>query len=167
MTLLLASAWALADDVSLGAELTALIDSHWATERYRDRVETVRGFPIPLGKMKKLRGSWQLEESEPVSGELVRTTWQVRGEPVQVLYDEAVAVLEGSATLVWSCSSRGCGNASEWASRVYQERLLYGRDEYQNYAAFRTDAGEWLTLFSAARTTDRQYLHMDRIDPDN
>lgn len=167
MALGLLSALALAAELPLEAELTELIDSHWATERYRDRVETVRGFPIPLGKMKKIRGSWQLEHSEPVSGELERTTWQVRGEPVQVLFDEAFAVLKDRATLVWSCNNRGCGNASEWASRVYQERLLYGRDEYQNYAAFRTEAGEWLTLFSAARTTDRQYLHLDRIAPAN
>lgn len=142
------------------------IDRQWGVERYQQKSLETFGFPVPLGPMEKVRGSWQSKKAEVVSGTLLRTTWQVRNTPVIELFEQLSQAMEREYAQAFSCSDRSCGNASEWASRVYGERLLYGRDEYLRYAAFRTDTGEWLTLFSAARTVDRQYLHLDVITPD-
>lgn len=141
--------------------LKTSIDERWTTELYRARSQSVRNFPLPLGAMKKVRGVWQLDESVAVSGELTRTTWSVRGEEVTDLFESLLAELGEGAELRWRCIGRSCGNAAEWASRVYQERLLYGRDEYMRYAAIELPGVGWLTLFCAARTADRQYLHLD------
>ncbi|MEE4203833.1 MAG: DUF4892 domain-containing protein [Halieaceae bacterium] len=141
------------------------LDQRWGIERYEQTRTEAFGFPIPLGPMEKVRGSWQLKRSTPVSGNLVRTTWQVRNTPVVELFGELSAALAEEYTLAYECSDRRCGNASEWASRVYNERLLYGRDEYLRYAAFKSEQGTWLTVFTAARTADRQYLHIDVITP--
>jgi hypothetical protein len=146
---------------SAGERLIEQIDSQWGIDRYRQTTQSVRGFPLPLGPMEKVRGIWQLKRSQPFTGSLLRTTWQVGGSPVTELFEGLVAELEANHELLYRCSARGCGNASEWASRVYRERLLYGRDEYMRYAAFKTAKGDWLTLFTAARTADRQYLHLD------
>jgi hypothetical protein len=115
--------------------------------------------------MKKIRGVWRLESSEVVSGSRRRLTWQVEGEPVLDLFNSLAATIGESSTLQWQCDGRACGNGAEWANKVYQERLLYGRDEFMAYRAFQLPGGTWLTLFSAARTADRQYLHIDIIQP--
>ncbi len=149
----------------IGNKLTTSIDKHWAIHRYKTREEEATAFLVPLGSMKKVRGVWRLEQFEPVDGHLQRVTWQVQGEPINEIFTQFAEQLTQAAEPQWQCQGRGCGNAAEWASRVYQERLLYGRDEFMNYAVFRTPGGAWLSLFSAARTADRQYLHLDIIVP--
>lgn len=165
--LLLAGAAQAADqDVAKDvAQVREFVNSQWSTTSFKSSTGKVRGFPIALGKMKKIDGSWQPEVSTPVTGELRRETWQVSGTPVVDLFDETTALIATFATQRYSCVSRGCGNASEWASRIYQERLLYGRDEFLRFTAFETLEGVWITVFSAARSADRQYLHIDDISP--
>lgn len=147
-------------------DVIAQIDSHWSAARHREHEDQVRAFLVPLGAMKKIRGVWRLKAFEPVNGDIRRITWQVEGYPVTELFDDIAESLTEVAELRWQCVSRSCGNGSEWASRVYGERLLYGRDEFMRYSAFRTPQGQWLMLFSAARTADRQYLHLDVITPE-
>ena len=143
----------------------AYIDKHWASSRYKTRSQPVQGFLLPLGTMKKIHGVWRPETFQPIDGELERVTWQISGESINTLFADVVSQLSSRARLQWECRGRSCGNGAEWANRVYQERLLYGRDESMNYAAFKTEEGVWLTIFSAARTADRQYLHLDIATP--
>ena len=143
----------------------AQVNDHWSTQLRSHTSASVRGFHIPLGAMKKIRGVWRLESSEVVSGSRRRLTWQVEGEPVLELFSRLAATIGESSTLQWQCDGRACGNGAEWANKVYQERLLYGRDEFMGYRAFQLPGGTWVTLFSAARTADRQYLHIDIIQP--
>ena len=159
-----ASARSSTDDVEID-ELLAGIDGRWSTREYRDTERSVRGFPVPLGAMQKVRGVWRLDRFEAVDAVLRRVTWEVSGEAVGDVFDAAAKDLATVAVEQWRCSGRTCGNAAEWANRVYQERLLYGRDEFMHYAAFKRSDGTWLTLFSAARTADRQYLHIDIAQP--
>lgn len=143
------------------------VDQHWSSQRYRERSEHVKAFPIPLGAMKKIRGSWRLESYHSVTGTLHRYTWQIDGLPVSDLFDEIHTTIEAAGLRQrWLCAGRACGNGAEWASRVYQERLLYGRDEAMRYVGFEAANGSWLTVFSAARTANRQYLHIDIAVPD-
>jgi len=141
------------------------INDHWSTQLRSHTSGSIRAFPIPLGAMKKTAGIWRLESSEAITGSRRRLTWQVEGEPVLELFNALAETIGESAALQWQCDGRACGNAAEWANKVYQERLLYGRDEFMAYRAFRLDDGVWLTLFSAARTADRQYLHVDIVKP--
>jgi len=143
--------------------LMRYVDTHWSTQKYRTRVRRVNPFLIPLGAMKKRDGTWGPEVFKPMHGELERVTWSVTGESVISLFSTIRSNLMTAHTLRWECQGRSCGNAAEWASRVFDERLLYGRDEYMRYAAFESDTGEWIILCSAARTADRQYLHIDRL----
>lgn len=143
--------------------LSETIDKHWSTERFRTRVERFSSFIIPLGAMQKRDGVWRPEQFWPIDGEVERVTWSVRGEPITSLFETFRSSLMAAHTLRWECEGRSCGNAAEWASRVFQERLLYGRDDFMRYAAFENDKGDWVILYSAARTADRQYLHVDIV----
>ena len=139
------------------------VDNHWSTQRYRSRIVSVNPFLIPLGAMKKRDGVWRPEAFWPVSGDIERVTWSVTGESVVTLFETFRSSLLAAHALRWECQGRSCGNAAEWASRVFEERLLYGRDEHMRYAAFESDNGSWIILYSAARTADRQYLHIDIV----
>lgn len=145
--------------------LMHIVDDHWSTQRYRSRVEHASPFLIPLGAMKKRDGVWRPEEFWPVQGDLERVTWSVSGESILALFETIRSSLAAQHALRWECQGRSCGNAAEWASRVFDERLLYGRDESMRYAAFRSEKGDWVILYSAARTADRQYLHIDIVRP--
>jgi len=123
---------------------------------------------VGLGAMQKVRGAWRFKNSERHSGTLQRHTWQIVDgfTSLEVLQGlaEKVAEQEGSS-LLFACQGRACGNGAQWANRVFQQRILYGRDDLQYYRvyALQADVEYRLVVYSSARTADRQYLHVDLL----
>lgn len=121
---------------------------------------------IGLGAIQKIRGAWRFKDSERVTGELLRHTWQiVDGFTSREVMDELIAAvreLEGTE-LLFSCDGRSCGRAVQWANRVFGQRFLYGREGDQAYRVFRLNRDQEyrLVVYAAVRTEDRQYLHVD------
>lgn len=131
--------------------------------------EQVLDYELGLGAMQKVRGVWQLKDSERLSGKLTRYTWQIIDgfsslEVMQELESE-LQQRDGLQTL-FQCQGRACGSGAQWANRVFHQRILYGRDDLQHYAVYQLDEGaEYrLAIFSAARTADRQYLHVELLE---
>ncbi|MDO8863905.1 DUF4892 domain-containing protein [Haliea sp. E1-2-M8] len=130
--------------------------------------ETVRDHEIGLGPMQKSDGDWIFRSSERLDGELRRETWQIIDgfAAREVLAGLEAALLLAGAEVLFSCNARACGSAAQWASRVFNQRILYGRAEEQRYRVYAVSsaAGEFrVVLYSGARTTDRQYLHVDLL----
>jgi hypothetical protein len=67
------------------------------------------------------------------------------------------------ARILFSCDGRSCGKSVQWANRVFAEKLLYGREALQRYRAYALEdpASHYIQIYSAARTADRQYLHLE------
>lgn len=129
----------------------------------------VRGYEIGLGAMEKVGGQWKFKDSDRSSGVLHRQTWQlIDGFTSLEVMEELIATLEADEQqqLLFSCDGRRCGQAVQWANRVFKERILYGREEMQRYRVYSlgTPAQYRVLLFSAARTADRQYLHMEVLE---
>lgn len=120
---------------------------------------------IPLGAMEKRSGRWAPADAVLLSGQRDAQMWQFSGGLVTDEFDRLVNAAAEISEARYCCVSRECGNAAQWASRVFQQRLLYGRDESQRYCAFEAADGSWMTVFSAARTADRQYLHLEILTP--
>lgn len=123
---------------------------------------------IGLGNIKKIRGAWQFKQSERLSGQLTRYTWQiVDGFTSAEVMDELVGMAEAreGAALRFQCEGRACGSSAQWANRVFGQRILYGREDLQRYRvyALEEDPGYRLVIYSAARTADRQYLHVELL----
>lgn len=157
-----------------------------------ERQESVVDYTIGLGAMKKVRGVWALKESERVTGQLTSITWQVLDgfsaaevlAQLEALYgvtaddsssgvkipsapaeasDTAEAELPGSK-LLFGCDGRACGHGAQWASRVFGQRLLYGRGDAQQYRAYSLEQGGYrLIAYGSVRSTDRQYIHVELI----
>jgi hypothetical protein len=127
---------------------------------------------VGLGALQKVRGEWRFKRSERLSGSLQRHTWLIDGgfnsAEVMAKLLTSVENIEG-ATELFSCDGRACGRAVQWANRVFNQRVLFGREDLQRYSVFAVQGEETgrLLVYSAERTADRQYLHVEwlRIAP--
>ena len=142
-------------------DLLQRIDAYPHVQQISYSDSAVVDYEVGLGAMSKVRGVWQFRDSERLSGQLQRYTWQViDGFSANEVLEEIEAGLDPDQ-VVFSCDGRACGNSAQWANRVFRERLLYGREDLQRYRVYGL-GDEWrLILFSAARTADRQYLHAE------
>lgn len=123
---------------------------------------------IGLGAMQKVRGKWQLKHSERLSGTLTSYTWQiVDGFTSAEVMDELLGSLleEEGVIELFTCDGRACGQGVQWANRVFHQRVLYGREDMQHYRvyALQGEPDYRLVVYSAARTADRQYLHVELL----
>jgi hypothetical protein len=129
-------------------------------------------YAVPLGAMQKIRGSWRPEESERLRGSKLRLTYRLEegfGSSEVVTELDAVLDSDDSAQLLYSCEARACGNGAQWANRIFEERLLYGRAESQRLRAWRLEdeAGDYrAVVYASARSADRQYLRLEILRPD-
>lgn len=167
--LALASVALAAEDAAYDpAALLQELESYPYAVSVSSKAESVRNHEIGLGPMQKSDGDWIFRSSERLDGELRRETWQIIDgfAAREVLAGLEELLLDAGARELYSCNARACGSAAQWASRVFKQRILYGRAEEQRYRVYvlSSAAGEFrVVLYSGARTTDRQYLHVDLL----
>jgi hypothetical protein len=128
-----------------------------------ERVEYLLG----LGAYQKIRSRWQLKESEIVAGDLERITWQVHdGFTAEEGFDWYEENMPEGAERLFYCEGRACGSSAQWASRIFDERVLYGHDDRQRYAVWRMEEGgaTWtVVLYATDRANRRHFLRLDRL----
>lgn len=144
------------------------LDSFPHARRVSFDTQEVIDHEIGLGGIRKVRGDWRFKDSERLSGTLVSYTWQIMdGFTSAQVMDKLLAPVAANADaqLLFKCEGRACGHSAQWANRVFAERVLYGREDWQQYAVYALqDNGEYrLVVYSAARTEDRQYLRADLL----
>ena len=124
---------------------------------------------IGLDSLRKVRGVWEFEDSERLSGQLTRHTWQIIDgfSSIEVMAElEAMLAQQGEGSaLLFACDGRACGKGVQWANRIFRQRVLYGREDLQRYRVYRisNNADYRLLIYAAARTADRQYLHVELL----
>lgn len=132
--------------------------------------QQVIDYELGLGSIKKVRGTWGFKSSERKSGRLQTHTWQIVDG---FSSEEVMQSLQGSleqdenASVLFSCDGRSCGQGVQWANRVFHQRVLYGREDLQHYRIYSLQEPEGneyrLVIYSASRTADRQYLHVELL----
>ena len=127
-------------------------------------------YQIGLSALQKIRGSWQFKKSVRLSGLVLSETWQVEGGYDSQEISEMIAVWIGdklSSKVLFECRGRSCGSSSQWASRIFERRLLYGRDDTQRYTVYQNSGltDFWLIVYSSARSNNRQYVQTVLIRP--
>ncbi len=131
--------------------------------------EPVLDHVVGLGPIQKVRGDWRLEDSERLTGQLSRYTWRiVDGFSSRALFEDATAEVEAmpGSELLYACEARSCGRSVQWANRVFHQRVLYGTESSQRYRVYALrdgDREQRLVMYASARTSDRQYLHMELL----
>ena len=142
------------------------MDDYPHTKRIDAAQREVIDHEIGLGALQKVRGEWRFKHSERLSGTLNSYTWLIdngfSSSEVMTKLLASVKDIDGAQEL-FSCDGRACGRAVQWANRVFGQRVLFGREDLQRYAVFALpgeNAGR-LLVYSAERTADRQYLHVE------
>jgi hypothetical protein len=157
-----------ADDAPSVAALIQQFDEYPHTRQIRFSESKVVEQEIGLGAMQKVGGEWHFKHSERYSGTLVRYTWAIENgfsaDEEMRKFLQAVAQVKGAEPL-FSCDGRACGQAAQWANRVFNESELYGKEDLQHYRviALRAKPEGRLLVYSAERTEDRQYLHLELL----
>jgi hypothetical protein len=144
------------------------LDAQPYTKQIAFSRQDVLDHEIGLGAIQKVRGEWRFKHSERLSGTLVSYTWQILAgfASAQVMEDLLDAVTkEKDASLLFTCQGRACGSGVQWANRVFHKPLLYGREDLQHYRVYAIEGEQThrLVAYSAKRTEDRQYLHVDLL----
>lgn len=142
------------------------MDDYPHTRRIDSAQREVIDHEVGLGALQKVRGEWRFKRSERLSGTLRSYTWLVdngfsSAEVMRTLL-ASVEKIEG-VTELFSCDGRACGRAVQWANRVFKQRVLFGREDLQRYSvyALQGEGAGRLLVYSAERTADRQYLHVE------
>jgi hypothetical protein len=122
---------------------------------------------IGLDALQKRLGHWGFEHSVRVSGNLREATYQiVDGYSAAEFLRQHVQTFmtEFGVTTLFECEGRDCGRSVQWANRVFEQRLLYGQDNDQNYWVGQSATGQaaLYVAYSAYRTESRQYLVLQR-----
>ncbi|GAB5415896.1 MAG: hypothetical protein Cons2KO_34990 [Congregibacter sp.] len=165
--------------------------------------QAVAQFRVPLGAMQKVRGVWAPEYAVRVSGQHRSWTWrleegfsagEVLAEIESVLtmtgatlanenaYKSEGQSIEAEVARVFTCDARACGSSSQWANRIFGQRLLYGTEASQRYRVYavrpagspigaegskneKSDdfTASWLILYASARTANRQHIHAELL----
>ena len=130
--------------------------------------EQVIDHEIGLGALQKVRGTWRFRDSERLSGVLLSYTWQiVDGFTSREVMEKLLASVKETeqSEILFSCDGRACGHGSQWANRVFKQRMLYGMDDLQRYRVYSLQNGSMyrLIVYSSSRTADRQYLQVNLL----
>jgi len=151
-------------EVSTPMQLLEQLDQFPHAQQIEFTEGDVLDYEVGLGAIQKLGGAWKFKHSERFDGKLTGYTWLLGdGFTSLEVMDGLVAQVDKleTETLLFSCDGRACGRGVQWANRVFQQPVLYGREELQHYRVF--SIGEspryLLLIYAAARTADRQYLH--------
>jgi hypothetical protein len=162
-------AWSFADGALTNPEaLLQHLDDYPHASQIGFSENEVLDYEVGLGAIQKIRGEWRFKDSERLSGTLLSYTWRIEdgfssAEVMQDLLD-SVAKIEG-ASVLFECEGRACGKGVQWANRVFGERVLYGREDLQQYRVYTLHEEQEYRLiaYSAARSADRQYLHVELL----
>ena len=149
-------------------ELLSRIDSYPHTELVERTEAQVIDHEVGLGALQKVRGLWRFKSSERLTGTLIRYTWQViDGFSSEEVFQQLAASVEKlpDAKQLFDCQGLSCGHGSQWANRVFRQRILYGRNADQHYRVYSLGPGaeHRLLVYAAVRTADRQYLHVELL----
>ncbi|CAA0088649.1 Uncharacterised protein [Halioglobus japonicus] len=162
---LFSSAVVSAESPDVGA-LLQQVDAYPHTEQVEFSERDVIDYEVGLGAIQKIRGEWHFKKSERLNGTLLSYTWLIgngfsAAEVMDQLLDN-VGHIKGSSEL-FACEGRACGRAVQWANRVFNQRVLFGREDLQRYRVYslQDEPEARLLAYSAERTADRQYLHVE------
>lgn len=169
LVLVLASQLVRAEALS-PAEYFAELDTYTHLERIDSQSgRSVRDYLVPLGAIEKVRGVWAPRRSERISGTLDGYTWRVldgyTADEMVAELDQRLALNEASRK-DFSCEARACGSSVQWANRIFQQRLLYGTEVSQRYRVYTLELeneSHRLLIYGSARSSDRQYLHVEAV----
>lgn len=143
-----------------------------ATVSDRRQQENAR-YRLALGRLRRVDGRVQPSRSQVLQGRLTRITYAIPeaydAREVYTFFREQL--LAGGQRSYFECEGAGCGNSVFWANNVFDNRVLYGRDENQFYMASSFESQRRLesvsgyaALYVIRRVNGELYAHLDFLE---
>lgn len=139
--------------------------------------EAVRDYIVALGKYKKRDNRWLPKKALRVQGQLTRYTLELAKHNNEAdIFESYRQQLPQHAELLFSCSSRACGESNNWANDHFGVKQLYGSNASQHYAVFSLEAVSkkpvseksinektvsYITIYTVRRGNRRLYTQLD------
>lgn len=120
---------------------------------------------VVLGSLEKVDHVVQPEQSTTFKG---LRTWETyylpqarRTRDVAEHYREEIERL-GEVKFV--CSGRTCGSSSYWANTLFEQSILYGPEQYQQFFIVEEpDGGGYTSVYIGQRATRKIYVHIQAL----
>ena len=123
-----------------------------------------------LGAVVKIGGQYVAGKEQRIDGDLLQRTFEVdQAYSTQEIFQYYQGHLQDKQfASQYLCQGRDCGSSHIWATQMFKQPLLYGRDESQYYLTGRLSLpqGERIvSLYVVQRGNRRNYVHVEVLTP--
>lgn len=152
-----------------GAVVSDVVIEHYPTaELFEENTDTDVGrYLIPLGALEIVSHELVPEESVTVTGNRsYRTYYLPDARRTNAVADFYEPQLQAIGEIRYQCSGRTCGSSFYWANTIFEQRILYGPEQYQHsYILELEENGAYLKFYIGQRATRKIYVHIELISP--
>lgn len=133
-------------------------------------VQNNANYRLALGRLQRVNGRVTAGREERVQGALTRITYQIpSGFSGAETFAHFMQLIEPGNSELFRCQGRACGSSNFWANDILGNRVLYGPEQEQFYAAVASSnaAGEdirYIVLYVITRGNRSVYAHLDIVD---
>lgn len=133
-------------------------------------VQQNANYRLALGRLQRVNGRVTAGREERLQGALTRITYQIpSGVSSTEVFSYFLQIIENGNDELFRCQGRACGSSNFWANDILGNRVLYGPEQEQFYAAMASSnaAGEntrYYVLYVITRGSRSVYAHLDVLD---
>ena len=137
------------------------LDSFPGAELKDKSTEPARSHMLVLGALEKVDRELRPENYKILSAKKSSYTYYLpEARQTSEVFEYYLNQLETIGDIEFDCKGRACGSSSYWANKIFNNAVLYGPEQFQNYAVFRTSSG-WWTVYIGQRATRKIYAHLN------
>jgi hypothetical protein len=133
-------------------------------------VQPDSNYRLALGRLQRVNGRVTAGREERIQGTLTRITYQIpSGFNGAEVFEHFLRGITPDNSELFRCQGRACGSSNFWANDILSNRVLYGPEQEQFYAALAASnaAGEntrYYVLYVITRGNRSVYAHLDIVD---
>ena len=137
------------------------LDSFPGAELKDKSTEPFRSHMLVLGALEKVDRELRPENYKILSAKKSSYTYYLpEARQTSDVFEYYLNQLKTVGKIEFHCKGRACGSSSYWANKIFNSAVLYGPEQFQNYAVFRTASG-WWTVYISQRATRKIYAHLN------
>lgn len=150
------TAGAVAEDTSFRSSLLQQLPNHQVV--FNDS-QIVSRYTFVKSSLQKVNGQWRYSQGEPLSGRVQSTTYSFDAADIHLLAPNIDAIAsEHGLSYQFHCKTLACGRSYAWATEIYHNKSLHGKDTHQFYWLWQKN-GDWFSVYMTQRSNRRLYLH--------
>ena len=137
------------------------VSSFPGAELVTKSMEPAKSHMLVLGALEKVDRELRPENYKILAAKKSSYTYYLpEARQTKEVFEYYLDQLQSIGSLEFECRGRECGSSSYWANKIFKSAMLYGPEQFQSYAVFRTSAG-WWTVYIGQRATRKIYARLD------